>query len=348
MAKQEEATMMATPSTTEGKDSTNRADEQAQDAITMSIQACLDDMDAAADLCGPLAVSPINAVIEQAKAMPDPVPLFRQLWNVGEMACLFSDTNLGKSILAVQIAAEIARTQPVLYLDLELSPKQLQGRYTDPSTGETWQFPANLRRANIDPDSYTADDTEQSLLQAVETYCLREGIAVAIVDNLTWLCANAEKGEDAGAFMMALQRLKLQHGWSILVIAHTPKRPPHTAITMNDLAGSRRLANFFDNIFALGAVGDPSNGRRYVKQLKYRAGEFTHGESQVLTASIVKRGAWLGLEFGGTAAESDLLANPADLRATQAQEMARQGKTQQDIALSLGINQSTVSRLLRT
>ncbi len=52
-----------------------------------------------------------------------------ELWHEGEVCCLFADSNLGKSIFAVQMADEIARDQNVLYVDCELSDKQFQLRY---------------------------------------------------------------------------------------------------------------------------------------------------------------------------------------------------------------------------
>lgn len=52
--------------------------------------------------------------------------------------------------------------------------------------------------------------------------------------------------------MMKLMNLKKQYGWSLLVIAHTPKRNLSSPITQNDLAGSKKLYNFFDSVVAIG------------------------------------------------------------------------------------------------
>ncbi|MBQ8034110.1 MAG: hypothetical protein IJ267_03130 [Bacteroidales bacterium] len=48
--------------------------------------------------------------------------------------------------------------------------------------------------------------------------------SIIIIDNLTYLCNSSDKGVDAGLFMMKLMNLKKQYGWSLLIIAHTPKR----------------------------------------------------------------------------------------------------------------------------
>ncbi len=78
---------------------------------------------------GLFTVKPANRWIEQAKGRPIPKMLFSEFWFEGELCILFADTNLGKSILAVQIGNSISRgnhiqnfkmeaqKQPILYFD---------------------------------------------------------------------------------------------------------------------------------------------------------------------------------------------------------------------------------------
>lgn len=54
---------------------------------------------------------------------PTRSPFTTKLWYQGEVSCLFADSNLGKSLFAVQIAEQIAKRHRVLYLDAELSAK---------------------------------------------------------------------------------------------------------------------------------------------------------------------------------------------------------------------------------
>lgn len=70
---------------------------------------------------GILCIKDANEWCEEAAQRPDPKQLWMSLWYEGECACLFADSNLGKSIYAVQIANEIAKNEPVLYCDFELS-----------------------------------------------------------------------------------------------------------------------------------------------------------------------------------------------------------------------------------
>ncbi len=61
--------------------------------------------------------------IEQAKTRPIPQMLFGEFWFEGELCILFADTNLGKSILAVQIGNSISRGEQIRGFQLE-TPKQ--------------------------------------------------------------------------------------------------------------------------------------------------------------------------------------------------------------------------------
>jgi RecA-family ATPase len=51
--------------------------------------------------------------IQEAKNRPIPKMLFGEFWFEGEVCILFSDSNLGKSILAVQIGNSISRNEQI-------------------------------------------------------------------------------------------------------------------------------------------------------------------------------------------------------------------------------------------
>lgn len=73
------------------------------------------------DGIGVMSIKTANRTILEASLLPTPRALWDSFWYEGELSCLFADSNVGKSILAVQIADRIARTDDVLYLDFELS-----------------------------------------------------------------------------------------------------------------------------------------------------------------------------------------------------------------------------------
>lgn len=150
--------------------------------------------------------------------------------------------------------------------------------------------------------------------------------------------------------MLKLMALKKQHGLSILVIAHTPKRSLYNPITMNDLAGSRKLMNFFDGAFAIGrSAKDPAI--RYIKQVKVRSSSFTYDEGNVLVAAIEKVGSFLQFVNMGYATEKEHLKEPSDNDRVEECEtikrLASEGKTYRAIAAELGISLGKVQRALK-
>ena len=304
---------------------------------------------ASAENIGMFTVKTANRTLADASLRPNPDPLYHELWYEGEVCCLFSDSNLGKSIYAVQMAEDIALTQNVLLVDCELSDKQFQMRYTDPVTQELHPFPAGLYRAEINPMSLDVKDYEEKILAHIEEAMLRLNCKVAIIDNLTYLCNSSDKGVDAGIFMMKLMNLKKRYGWSLLVIAHTPKRSLNSPITQNDLAGSKKLYNFFDSVFAIGKSAKDAS-LRYIKQLKVRAGEFRYGSDNVMLYEIVHTGGYVHFEFRDFAREyAHLRENPEEDKEVlleNIRELHQQGKSVREIADELDLSKSRVGRIV--
>ena len=178
---------------------------------------------------------------------------------------------------------------------------------------------------------------------------LRLHCKVAIIDNLTYLCNSSDKGVDAGIFMMKLMNLKKRYGWSLLVIAHTPKRSLNSPITQNDLAGSKKLYNFFDSVFAIGKSAKDAS-LRYIKQLKVRAGEFRYGADNVIVYEIVKTDGHVHFVPRGFDREyAHLREDPQEDQETlreNVRELLSQGKSVRDIASALGISKSKAGRIV--
>ena len=99
----------------------------------------------------PKETKPINGGMFQIRGANERMydasqqPESRRLYNntsfifENELTLCFASTGLGKTIFAVQMANEIAKTDKVLYLDLELSDVQFRKRYTD-EFGNDYQF----------------------------------------------------------------------------------------------------------------------------------------------------------------------------------------------------------------
>lgn len=302
-----------------------------------------------AEKVGMFVIKTANRTIQEAARRPDPTPLWMTLWYEGEVCCLFSDSNNGKTIYAIQMAASIAETRKTLYFDFELSDKQFQLRYTD-EYGNLHRFPDNLYRVEINRDSLDMENFEDAVIENIEAVALQTGAKVLIIDNITYLCISAEKGDAAGMLMRRLTDLKKKYGWSILVLAHTPKRQLLYPISQNDLAGSKKLYNFFDSVFAIGKSAKDS-GLRYIKQLKARHGEFTYDSDNVIVASIEKIGAFLQFSQIGFAAEKEHLKEQSEKDVSQLEdnirELSGQGKSIREIAKELCISKSKVGRILK-
>lgn len=297
---------------------------------------------------GMLELQDANSVIRDAAQRPDPKMLYKELWYEGEVSCLFADTNSGKSLLAVQIGTEIAKSEKVLYLDLELSDKQFQLRYSD--EGVLYEFPQNFYRVAIDRMSIPEGDFEEAIMKDIETMVDKTGAKILIIDNLTWLCTQAEKGSDASILMRRLLNLKFKYGLSMLCVAHTPKRNMCSPITQNDLAGSKRLINFFDSSFAIG-VSAKDEAIRYIKQIKCRYGSFTYDSGNVIVCHIEKINSFTSFEIDGYSSESEhlkqLTEKDTEELETKIREMVTSGRSYRDTATTLGTSLAKVQRTMK-
>lgn len=295
---------------------------------------------------GLLSIKAANEWIQDSLKRPDPKMYFNNLIVQYENTVIFAASNVGKSILATQIAEDIAKTEKVLYVDLELSSKQFQMRYTDSATRKVHQFPANFKRAEIDPEFMVGAHLEQETLDSIEE-AANQGIRFFVIDNLTFICQGTESGAKAGLFMKQLIRLKKKYGLTTIVIAHTPKRRGWKPITQNDLAGSSKLINFFDAGIALARSANDTN-LRYLKQVKVRTGEFQYDEDNVLLMDVNKDDGFLKFDVLGTGREEDHLnalegGEIADELITIL-KMQKEGMTVREIAEVLNIGKSSVQR----
>lgn len=301
---------------------------------------------------GMFTVRTANRTIQEAANRPDPMPLWMSLWYEGEVCCLFADSNLGKSIYAVQIASSIAERRKVLYFDFELSDKQFQLRYTNMETGKCHEFPPDLYRVEIARDyEYPDGSFEDTLIMEIERLSVEAECRILIIDNLSYLCMTSEKGEDAGRLMSRLMELKRKYNLSMLILAHTPKRPLNMPITQNDLAGSKKLYNFFDSVFAIGKSAKDGN-LRYIKQLKVRYGCFEYGADNVIVCSIEKPDDFLCFVILGYDRESvhlkEVTEEERGRMRNEAKTLHAQGMSYREIGVKLGISKTCAERYCKS
>lgn len=309
---------------------------------------------------GLFTVKSANQVIMDAKNRPPRRRLFGQLWFEGENNILFSDTNLGKTILAYQIANSIssgrsilglameAPAQKVAYCDFELSEMQFLKRYSG-DDGSIYKFSPNLLRVEIDPDAECPQgySFEDYLKMSLEKVAVDHGVKIFVIDNITYLNNETEKASFALPMMKWLKDFRRKYDLSILILAHTPKRDPSRPITKNDLAGSRMTMNFCDASFAIGGSTKGSQ-IRYIKEIKQRNEPFRYDSDNVIVCAVDKLNNFLQFRFVEYGSERDhLTENAKDALIQRAKEMKAQGKTQREIAAQLGVSVGTVNNWLK-
>jgi hypothetical protein len=254
--------------------------------------------------------SPNKTILMSDELLPK--PLIGALWQEGELAVLFGPTNIGKSILAVDIADAIASgsglfdgmlptatPKKVLYIDFELTEKQFALRYKGRN------FSGNFSRATPNYDFANLVDFRKNVIVEMMSAVQQLGAEILIVDNLSNVNPDNTQALDAALLVQDFKRMKNELNISILLIGHTPKMIPGVSIELTHLAGSAQLSNLIDSCFALNKVTRGANV--YIKQLKQRNDEQMYGSENVIIGQIEK-GEYLQFKYFGTCVESELLA----------------------------------------
>jgi RecA-family ATPase len=344
-------------------------DLQNPETLINHVQGLQSELETKKQNKGLFKVKTANEWLEQAKTTPIPEMLFSEFWHENEICILFADSNLGKSILAVQIADSISKGEPirgfkleakkqtVLYFDFELSAKQFEVRYSVKSETEKvfenhYSFDYNFKRIEINPEAEIPTEItfENYLNQSLEQSITETGAKILVIDNITYLKNETERSKDALPLMKYLKALKSKYGLSILALAHTPKRDLSRPITQNDLGGSKMLYNFIDSCFAIGQSNTDKN-LRYIKQIKARNTAMIYDTENVIVCQLDKPYNFLAFEFLDFGAEREHLKQytEKDRESTieQVKELSKKGFSQRQIATEMGISLGAVNKYLQ-
>ena len=291
---------------------------------------------------GGFHVERMNQCIDDAHQLPPLVSLYPDIVLEGDLCIIFGQSGIGKTIFAMQIARYIAENgKRLLYVDCEMTPRQLGNRY------ETANFPSTFLRAEMDRE-HPAED----VLKGIEEVAVANHVNVVFIDNITALGQSLDRSADAGTLMASLNTLKKKYNWTLVVLNHVPKMfSGNVPLSLSAMQGSAKINQLIDDAIGIAQSSIDSN-LVYVKQCKWRNGELTMGAEHVAIYERRKDECGnLGFVSRGFGTEQEHLSiesgNDRDEMKARVRELSGKGMTQTTIAEQLGISQSKVSRLLK-
>ena len=291
---------------------------------------------------GGFHVERMNQCIDDAHQLPPLVSLYPDIVLEGDLSIIFGQSGIGKTIFAMQIARYIAESgKRLLYVDCEMTPRQLGNRYKTPN------FPPTFLRAEMDRE-HPADD----VLKGIEEVAVANHVEVVFIDNITALGQSLDRSADAGALMASLNTLKKKYNWTLVVLNHVPKMfSGNVPLSLSAMQGSAKINQLIDDAIGLAQSCIDSN-LVYVKQCKWRNGELTMGADHVAVYERCKdEDGNLGFISRGFGTEQEHLSiensNEREEMKARVRELSNKGMTQTAIANQLSISQSKVSRLLK-
>ncbi|WP_242131348.1 AAA family ATPase [Aestuariivivens marinum] len=246
----------------------------------------------------PFKTKSFKQFIEACKAEPKPKKLMGDLIYENEQIVMFSPTGLGKTILAMQIAIasakgidldlgndvilknEIGKVTTV-YFDFELSNAQLYSRIGNKS------IPENLFISKVDRGKYLKGNP-QEIFDLIKIEAQNVNAKFIIIDNMSKIGYDLEKGQNAINFMEPLFNIVRHEGYTVLIVAHTPKIDRTLPLTTDSLGGSSKIAQLADAIIGINSVNSKDENKVYIKQLKTRNDAIIYGKNNVICTTILK------------------------------------------------------------
>ena len=291
---------------------------------------------------GGFHVERMNQCIDDAHQLPPLVSLYPDIVLEGDLSIIFGQSGIGKTIFAMQIARYIAESgKRLLYVDCEMTPRQLGNRYNTPN------FPPTFLHAEMDRE-HPAED----VLKGIEEVAVANHVEVVFIDNITALGQSLDRSADAGALMASLNTLKKKYNWTLVVLNHVPKMfSGNVPLSLSAMQGSAKINQLIDDAIGIAQSSIDSN-LVYVKQCKWRNGELTMGADHVAVYERCKdEDGNLGFISRGFGTEQEHLSiensNEREEMKARVRELSNKGMTQTAIANQLSISQSKVSRLLK-
>jgi len=302
---------------------------------------------------GGYKIESLAEIVNANKDKQPPKQLFGEFWRDGEIAVLFGQTNTGKTVLAMQMAMDLARGQAsmpeyfpvdtpplkVLYFDMEMTDAQISRRLAG------IEIPNNFHRASLCLDSVKElldiSDTEDTIVEIASEF----KPDVIFIDNISAIKIKSDTASTASPLMLKLNKLKKSLNVSILIVGHTPKLHFAQKLSLDQLAGSAQIGIQVDAAFG---IGKGKKGERYLKQLKCRESEIKYDEDNVVCLEMKYENS-LRFKPTGTSSESDLIFDydATAERDNRILQMHSEGKSIRTIAQEIGLSSSRIHDIVK-
>jgi hypothetical protein len=249
----------------------------------------------------------------------------------------------------------------VLYVDLEMTKRQIEARYTSDRVrpgdrGYRYQFSDNLRYIGFNAydamSECDAEKTAEILARRIDREVREHDIDVVILDSLTALKRSYYGSTELLPVMRRLRRLMLERELSVLVLADVPRGDKARPMTLRSLGGLRLAANVADSIVGL-AQGGAATDERYIKHLRSRSSEIVFDDTHLPLFLLCKNeSAFLGFEFIEYTNEPEQMiddrhAAEANLTSWVYREVKDKGRSIRAVAAQIGRAKSTVHRMVK-
>jgi hypothetical protein len=255
------------------------------------------------------------------------------------LSMIFAGRGVGKTYFSLNCAFALASGSsfikysntekiPVLYIDGEMTSSLMQERLKQIADGNAENTPIYLINPDLQGDRSIPDLSSIEGQLEFDKIIDKLGVKVIFIDNLSTLCRTGRENE--GESWLSIQSWAIRQrskGNSIVFIHHANKN--------GEQRGSSRREDVLDNVIQLRRPDDYDESTEGVKlEVHFTKSRSLYGEDiKPILTSLNKDGTW----------DWSYLKTKRE----QAKEMKELGLNQTEIAESLDVNKSTVSRWLK-
>lgn len=276
-----------------------------------------------------------------------PQMVFDEFWREGELALMFGESGVGKSLLAMRLADTLAAGGDIpwfrmecpagktLHVDLSMSDRQFASRHSYSGEG------GEERALQVSTRLYCDRPVdEQELIEWLERQIEAEKLRYVIIDDLSMLMRSCDGTRDTVAVMRGLRRICGRFGVSILVVMQSEGPKANARLSERDLGRQRSLCRMADSVFGIGHNAK-RGGSVYLAHTRSHSSKPQWTVHNAIQAKIIEHRGSLFIEFEMNVSEEEraLINALKDLR--------RLGLSFREVAVKLRISKSRAHRLDR-